>query len=153
PAFADASHTSRSSENKVTGSAGDNKDSVLKKETSKDQIEHSSISDQNKRNSTDIGKLQVKVNVDQPVHGGEKQKIEVTVTNSSLDPIKGAKVTGSVKILSHKMELSDKTSKSGKIQFPIEIGAQSEPSVAKILLKTSSKGYDSRSSKLFFNIL
>ena len=58
-----------------------------------------------------------------------------------------------MKILSHKMELSEKTSNTGKVHFSIDIGAQSEPSVAKISLKTSAKGYDSRSSKLFFNIL
>ena len=152
-AFADDSNTSESSDNKDTGYAGNNKDNVITKEASKDQKEHSSNSDQNTENSTEIGKPQVDVKLEQPVHGGEKQKITVKVTNSSLDPIKGAKVTGTVKILSHKMELSEKTSNSGKVHFSIEIGAQSEPSVAKISLKTSAKGYDSESSKVFFNIL
>ena len=152
-AFAEDSNTSESSDNKDTGYAGDNKDNVITKEASKDQKEHSSNSDQNTENSTEIGKPQVDVKLEQPVHGGEKQKITVKVTNSSLEPIKGAKVTGTVKILSHKMELSEKTSNTGKVHFSIDIGAQSEPSVAKISLKTSAKGYDSRSSKLFFNIL
>ena len=83
----------KDSDNKDTGYAGDNKDNVITKEASKDQKEHSSNSDQNTENSTEIGKLQVDVKLEQPVHGGEKQKITVKVTNSSLEPIKGAKVT------------------------------------------------------------